>query len=163
MCGCPLMLNSLSLHSVLLCVSTGISRSQIQSRLTLVCIQLLDLLTEKPRLKRGWCLSPGMWENTSGLAGRDLKLTEFAAVCNRPKRVPQTEQIFHSKRFFRLFARMLLTPDTQLYKNTSGGESLHRRLRIQLFVNTRPERVMLCPLSCDGFYRQRKVKRCQNT
>lgn len=44
---------------------------------------------------------------------------------------------------------MLLTPDTQLYKNTSGGELSHGKFSIQLFVNTRLERVMLRPLSCD--------------
>lgn len=109
-CGCPLLLNSLSLLSVLLCVSAGISQSQIQSRLTFVCIQRLHLLSEKPRLKRGRRLSPGMWENTSGLAGRDLRRTEFAAVCNRPKWVPQTEQIFTVWKILQTFCEYAFNP-----------------------------------------------------
>ncbi len=81
--------------------------SQILSRLTFVCIQLLDLLSEKPRLKRGRRLSPGMWENISGLAGRR---TEFVAVCNKPKRVPQTEQIFTVWKILQTFCEYAFNP-----------------------------------------------------
>lgn len=161
-CGCPLLLNSLSLLSVLLCVSAGISQSQIQSRLTFVFNSWISSQKSQDLNEDGishlGCerirqdSQVGIW----GAQNSRLCVADQSGF-HRLSRFSQCEG------FFRLFASMLLTPDTQPYKNTSGGEMSHGKFSIQLFVNTRLERVMLRPLSCDGFYWQKKVKRCKNT